>query len=104
MPGSGAASGCCGGWLWSLCPRSAQGAGPDRLEGTCATGLVEFLRAWVLLVPVTSSVGDRCCVLLTSDLLILGSLECLGVELSLGVVGLTAEFGLKVCLLFIRLE
>jgi hypothetical protein len=26
-----------------------------RLEGTCATGWVEFLGAWVLLVPVTSS-------------------------------------------------
>lgn len=25
--------------------------------GTCATGLVEFLGAWVPLVPVTSSVG-----------------------------------------------
>ena len=59
-------------WLQSLCPRSAQGAGPDRLEGTCATGLAEFLCAWVLLVPVTPGVGDRCCVLLTSDPLILG--------------------------------
>jgi hypothetical protein len=33
-------------------------------------------------------VGDKCCVLLTSDPLILVMLECLGVELSLGVVGL----------------
>ena len=39
----------------------------DRLEGTCATGLAEFLCAWVPLVPVTPGVGDRCCVLLTSD-------------------------------------
>ena len=28
-----------------------------RLEGTCATDLVEFLCAWVPLVPVTPSVG-----------------------------------------------
>jgi hypothetical protein len=28
-----------------------------RLEGTCATGPVEFLRAWVSLVPVTFGVG-----------------------------------------------
>jgi hypothetical protein len=28
-----------------------------RPKGTCATGGVEFLGAWVLLVPVTSSVG-----------------------------------------------
>jgi hypothetical protein len=28
-----------------------------RLEGTCATGQVEFLGAWVLLVPVTPGVG-----------------------------------------------
>ena len=28
-----------------------------RPEGTCATGWVEFLGAWVLLVPVTSGVG-----------------------------------------------
>jgi hypothetical protein len=36
------------------------------------TGLAEFLRAKVPVVPVTPGVGDRCCVLLTSDLLILG--------------------------------
>jgi hypothetical protein len=46
---------------------SAQGAGPGRLERTHATGLVELLHAWVPLVPITSGVGDRCCVLLTSD-------------------------------------
>ena len=38
-------------------PRSAQGTGPDRPEGTCVTGLVEFLRVLVPLVPVTSGVG-----------------------------------------------
>ena len=32
-----------------------------------------------------------------SDPMILGVLECLGVELPLGVVGLVAEFGPKVC-------
>ena len=74
-------------WLQSLQPRSIQGAGPDKSEGTPATGLVEFLHAWVLPVPVT---GYRCCVLFSSDPLILGALERLGVELPLGVVGLAA--------------
>jgi hypothetical protein len=59
------------GWLWSLHPSSVQGAGPDRSEATHATGLAEFLCAWVLPVPVTPSVGDTC-VILTSDPLILG--------------------------------
>ena len=31
------------------------------------------------------------------DAVVLGMLECLGVELPLGVVGLAAEFGHKVC-------
>ena len=44
-------------WLQSLHPRSAQGTGTDRPEGTLATGVVEFLGAWVLLVSVTSGVG-----------------------------------------------
>jgi hypothetical protein len=84
------------GWLWSLRPRSAQGTDPDRPEETHATGLVEFLHAWVPSVPVTpgpsySWCWGRCCVLLTSDL-ILGVLEHLGMELPLGVVGLAAEF------------
>ena len=48
-------------------------------------------------VPVTPSVGDRCCVLLTSDPLILCMLEHLGVELCLSVIGLVAEFAPKVC-------
>jgi hypothetical protein len=78
-----------------LQPRSAQGASPKRLEGTRATGLVEFLRAWVLMVLVTPSVGDRCCILLTSDPLILSVLEYLGVGLLLGVVGLAAEFAVN---------
>jgi hypothetical protein len=41
---------------------------------------------------------DRCCVLLTSDPMILGVLEHLGVEFPLGVVGLAAEFVSKICL------
>jgi hypothetical protein len=43
-------------WLQSLHPRSAQGTGTDRPEGTLATGVVEFLGAWVLLVAVTLGV------------------------------------------------
>ena len=80
-----------------LAAESAQGTRPDRPEGTRATGLAEFLHAWVLPVPVTPGVENRCCVLLTSDLLILGPLEHLVVELPLGIVGLGAEFAPKVC-------
>ena len=47
--------------------------------------------------PSYSWYWDRCCVLLISDPMILGVLECLGVELPVGVVGLTAEFVLEVC-------
>ena len=36
--------------------------------------------------PNYSRCWDRCCVLLTSDPMILGLLECLGVDLPLGVV------------------
>jgi hypothetical protein len=57
-----------------------------------ATGLVEFLHAWVPPVPITPSVGNKCCILLTSDPLILGMLEHLGVKLPLGVVGLFSAF------------
>jgi hypothetical protein len=64
------------------------------MEVTHATGLAEFLHTWVLLVSVTVGVGDRCCVFLMSDHLILGMLECLGMELPSGVVGLAAEFSL----------
>jgi hypothetical protein len=84
-------------WLQSLHPTSAQGASPDRPEETHVTGLLEFLHAWVSQVSVIPDVGGRCCVLLTSDPLILGVLEHLGVELPLGVVGLAAEFVPKVC-------
>jgi hypothetical protein len=44
-------------WLQSLRPRSAQGTGSDSLERTQATGLAEFLSAWVPLIPVTLGVG-----------------------------------------------
>ena len=73
------------------------GLQPDRLEVTCASGLAEFLHVCIPPALVTTSVGDRCRVLLTSDPLILGTLECLGVELPLGVVVLAAEFVPKVC-------
>ena len=43
-----------------------------------------------------SSCWGRCCVL-TSNPMILSVLECLGVELLLGVVGLAVEFAPKVC-------
>jgi hypothetical protein len=42
--------------LWDrLC--SSHSGHQLRLEGTCATGLAEFLGAWVPLVPLTSGVG-----------------------------------------------
>ena len=68
-----------------------------RLEGTHATDQAEFLGAWVPVVPITPRCWGRCCVLLTSDPMILGILERLGVELLLGVVGLIVEFKPKVC-------
>ena len=40
---------------------------------------------------------DRCCVLFTSDSMILGVLECLEVELPLGVVEMAVEFAPKIC-------
>ena len=45
-----------------------------------------------------SQCWDRCWILLTSDSMILGMLEHLGMELPLGVVGLAVEFVPKVCL------
>jgi hypothetical protein len=38
-------------------PKVCSGPDPDRLEGTCATALVELLCAWVPTVPFTPSVG-----------------------------------------------
>ena len=70
-------------WLWSLCPRSAQ--------GTAQTGrnlCYRSDRVPVCLGP-TGPCYSRCwdrCVLLTSDPMILGVLESLGVELPLGAL------------------
>ena len=56
-----------------------------RLERTIATGFSGFLCPWILLVPVTTGfVSD----VVASSLMILGMLECLGVELPLGAVRL----------------
>ena len=65
-----------------------------RLEGICEIGPVEFLGAWVPLDPVTTDLGA---VILSSssDAMILGVLECLGVDL--GFVGLGTEFVPKGC-------
>ena len=52
---------------------------------------MEFLGAWVPLVPVTPGVGADV-VSYTSEPMILGMLEHLGVDLPLGVLGLAAEF------------
>ena len=45
----------------------------DRLEGTCITGLAEFLHAWVPLVPVIHSVETH---VVSSSPLILATLHC----------------------------
>jgi hypothetical protein len=42
-------------WLWELAPKVCLGCWP-RLVGTCTPGQVEFLRAWVSLVLITSGV------------------------------------------------
>jgi hypothetical protein len=63
-----------------------------KLEATCATVQAEFLGAQDLLVPVTSWCWGRCCVLLTSNPMILGMSEYLGVKLPLGVAGLAKDF------------
>jgi hypothetical protein len=47
--------------------------------------------------PSNSGCWNRCCVLLTSNPVILGVLESPRVELPLGVVGMAAEFVPKVC-------
>jgi hypothetical protein len=83
-------------WLQIPHPRSAQGTSLDRKEPH-ATGRAEFLGAQALLVPVTPVFGADVCVLLNSDPIILGVLELLGVDLTLGVVGLAVEFAPKVC-------
>jgi hypothetical protein len=74
-------------------PKICSGCCP-RSEGTHATSWVEFLGP---AGPSYFQCWGRFCVILTSDPLILGVLECLGVDLPLGVVGLAAEFMPKVC-------
>ena len=96
VPGSGASSGCCG----IGCRVQAQGL----LRAHAQTG--RNWCHWLCRIPVSLDPSgpryscwgcDRCCVLLTSDPMILGVLECLGLEFPLGVVGLGSEFGSKVC-------
>ena len=85
MPGSGASSGCCRtDCLQSYTPKVCSGHWP-RPEGNNATGWAEFLGAWVLPASVTPGVGTDV-VSSASNAMILGVLECLGVELPLGVV------------------
>jgi hypothetical protein len=56
-----------------LAPRVCSGHRP-KLEETCATGQVEFLGIWVPLIPVTPQCLGRCCVLLTSDPILISTL------------------------------
>jgi hypothetical protein len=88
-PGSGISSWCCG----TGCRVQAQ----DLIRAPTQTGRNQW--HWSGRVPASLDPAgpnysrwcwNRCCVILTSDPLILGVLERLGLELPLGVVGLAA--------------
>jgi hypothetical protein len=109
----------CSGHLWSYDPGCVWAPGNGNFSGCCGTvcsvrsqGLLSALaqagrNPWLWLSGFTGWLGPvvpsnfwcwgRCCVLFTSDPMILGVLEHLGVELPLGVVGLAVEFVPKVC-------
>ena len=95
VPGNGSSSVCCGTGFrvhtQSLLRTPVQTRNnpchwSGRFPGFLGLAGPSYFRCW-----------GRCCVLLASDSMILGMLECLKVELPLGVVGLAAEFGPKVC-------
>jgi hypothetical protein len=94
-PGSGAYSRCYGtaGWVLSQSLLRAH-AQTGRNSSHWSGGVPEYLG------PASPSYSwwccKRCCVHLTSDFMILGVLECLGVELPLGVMELAVEFAPKV--------
>ena len=67
-----------------------------RPEGTQATGQAGFLHPWILLVTIIPGGVGTAVLLFIPDPKILGLLEHLGAGDSLGAVGLTAEFVLKV--------
>jgi hypothetical protein len=70
-------------------PKVCSGNLPKQ-ERTFTAGQAGFLCPWIWLVPVIPGVGID--VFLTSDSMVLSMLECLELELPLGVVGLDAEF------------
>jgi hypothetical protein len=92
-------------WLQSLGPMSAQDTSPDRKEpvplvgwGSCILG-----SHWSQLLPVV--LGQMLCPTHLYPM-ILGVLECLGVELPLGVVGLHLiySFDIYLCMLWHKSE
>jgi hypothetical protein len=111
--GSGSSSGCCGtgsdsiilgvlehlgvdillsvvGLDAEFVPKICSGHQP-RQEGICH--LLDRVPGCLGLAgPSYFQCWGRCCILLTYDPIILGMLECLGVDLPLGVVGLAVEF------------
>jgi hypothetical protein len=74
------------------------------LEGIHTTDQVEFLGSSGLNVPTYFLCWGRCCVFLTSNPMILGVLECLEVDLPLGVKGLAVEFKPTHFLLYINID
>ena len=94
MPGRGSSSGTCG-IDYRGRSQGLSGHWPtDWKEPVPLVRLNSWVHGscWSQLLRVLG-----CCVLLTSDPMILGVLECLEVDLPLGVVGLVVEFSPKVC-------
>jgi hypothetical protein len=95
-PGSVAFSGCCGTGCWV----HTQGLlrAPAQTRSNLCHWLGGIPGCLSFAGPSYSQCWGSCCVLLNSDPMILGVLECLGVDLPLGVV--VEKFTPKVCLHF----
>lgn len=68
-----------------------------RLKGTCAPSWGGFLSPWILGYPVTPGVGAGLGTDVVTSPVIFGVSKQLGVRLSLGVVGVSAEPLSKIC-------
>ena len=103
MLGNGTSSGCCGTGC-GVCAQSLLRALTQTRKNLChwSGGVPGCLGP---AGPSYFWCWGRRCFLLTSNPLILGTLEYMGVNLPLGIVGLAAEFKPKVCSgLWSRLE
>jgi hypothetical protein len=94
--GNGTSSGCCGTGC-GVCAQSLLRALTQTRKNLChwSGGVPGCLGP---AGPSYFWCWGRCCVLPTSDSIMLGMLEHLGMELPLGVLGLAAEFAPNVCL------